>query len=225
MPLAKQWRKSNKRLVLLGLCVAALAVVIAHDTGVTGAFFNDSHNGKITGTVGSIRITPSGGEGPGGTNFAFSNLLPGEPQTAHLVYENTGTGNEDVWIVFNNETALSALNNLGTYGEVHLAANGSEVFGSANLNDNETTCGPFSSSGCWPLQKQYKVASNVAHGGSGSIAFTFGYSGKLKAQAPEGTTAAFNPYPIPGQFKTNAADGSGNGLPYQIVATQVGQTP
>lgn len=225
MPLGKQRRSSNLRLAILAACVVGLIASVMLATGVTGAFFSDSHSGRITGSLGSIRITPSGGAGPEGTNFAFSNLLPGEPQTARLVYENTGTSNEDVWVVFNNETALSALNNLGTYGEVHLGANGSEVFGSANLNDNETTCGPFSPSGCWPLQKQYKVASNVSHGGSGYITFTFGYAGKLKTQPPEGTTAVFNQYPVPGQFKTNAADGSGNGLPYQIVATQVGQTP
>jgi hypothetical protein len=210
---------------LLGLMLVAAAALVVSVAGITGAFFSDSHSGKISGTVGSIRITPSGGSGPDGTNFAFSNLMPGEPQTARLVYENTGTSNEDVWIVFNNETALSALNNLGTYGEVHLSANGSEVFGSANLNDNETTCGPFSASGCWPLQKQYKMASNVPHGGSGAILFSFGYAGKLKTQPPEGTTAVFNQYPVPGQFHVKVADGSGDGLPYQIVATQVGQTP
>lgn len=206
-----------------GLVLSLLA--IAWVFNITGAYFSDSHSGKISGTLGSIRIKPSGGAGPEGMNFTFANLMPGEPQTAHLEYQNTGTGNEDVWIVFNNETALSALNNLGTYGEVHLVGNGTEVFGSANLNDNETTCGPFSPSGCWPLKKQYRVASNVAPGATGSVSFTFGYAGKLKTQPPEGVTAAFNQYPVPGQFKVNPTDGSGDGLPYQIVATQVGQTP
>lgn len=224
MPLTKR-RRIDVRLGILGLCVAALTACVIIASGITGAFFSDSHSGKISGTIGSIRVTPSGGTGPEGLNFSFDNLLPGETQTAHMEYKNTGTGNEDVWIVFNNETALSALNNLGTYGVVHLVSNGSEVFGSANLNDNETSCGPFSSSGCWPLKKQYRLASNVAPGGTGSASFTFGYTGKLKTQPPEGVTAVFNQYPVPGQFKVNSADGSGDGLPYQIVATQVGQTP
>jgi hypothetical protein len=76
------------------------------------------------------------------------------------------------------------------------------------------------------LKSQYLAVSHVAPGQSGSVSFTFQYAGKLKTQAPVGSPAApWNTYPIAGQVTTNAADGSGSGLPYQLVATQVGVTP
>lgn len=195
--------------------------------GSTGAYFSDTHPGTITGTIGSIRITPSGGTGNTGTAMNFTNLLPGVPQTVTIGYKNTGANNEDVYIIFNNATALSALNNLGTYGAVTLSANGTTLFQSANLDDNSTSCGAFKSTlpSCWPLLSQYKVASNVPPGATGSISFSFSYASKLKGQASAGTITSWNVYPVPGQFVTNSSDGTGSGLPYQIAATQVGITP
>jgi hypothetical protein len=193
--------------------------------GTTGAYFSDTHDGTITGTIGSVRVTPSGGSGADSTDFLFSNLLPGTPQTVTVKYTNSGTSPEDVYIVFNNATALSALNNLGTYGEAHLAANGVQLFDSANLNDRVATCGTLDPSGCWPLAAQYRVATNLPVGATGNVSLTFNYAGKLVNQPPVGTTANWNAYPVAGQAKTNAADGSGSGLPYQIVATQPGVTP
>lgn len=199
--------------------------------GTTGAYFSDTHSGSITGTIGSIKVTPYGGAGSGGMDLSFTNMLPGVLQTATVNYQNTGTNAEDVWIVFNNATALSALNNMGTYGEVHLSSNGTALFDSANLNDRSGTCGAFSPSGCWPLAKQYKVASNVAPGATGSISFAFMLAGKTVTPP-----LAFNAYPVSAQGYlvthdsndqnyVNPADGSGSGLPYQIVATQHGVTP
>lgn len=193
--------------------------------GTTGAYFSDTHSGTISGTLGSIRVTPSGGTGTDSTDFSFTNMLPGAPQTVTASYTNSGTSPEDVYIVFNNATALSALNNLGTYGEVHLSANGVHLFDSANLNDRVATCGTLEPSGCWPLASQYRVASNLGVGASGTVSFTFNYAGKLSTQPPVGTTASWNVYPVSGQATTKAADGTGNGLPYEIVATQPGVTP
>lgn len=209
--------------VALAASVSLLGGVAWIAAGTTGAYFSDTHSGTISGTIGSIRTAVSGGTGTDGTNFSFDNMLPGEPQTATVSYQNTGTNPEDVYIVFDNPTALSALNNLGTFGEAHLVANGSHLFDSANLNDRASTCGAFVPSGCWPLASQYKVASNVAPGQGGYVSLTFDYTGKLTTQAPEGTTAVFNSYPVPGQQNADGAPGSG--LPYQIVATQVGITP
>ena len=48
---------------------------------------------------------------------------------------------------------------------------------------------------------------------------------KLSTQAPVGSTAYWNTYPVAGQTTTNVADGTGNRLPYEIVATQQGVTP
>jgi hypothetical protein len=203
-------------------------------TGFTGAYFTDTHSGNITGTLGSIRVTPSGGSGTENMDLQFTNLLPGEPQTVSVNYQNTGTSTEDVWIKFQNPTALSALNNLGTYGEVHVVANGTSLFDSANLNDRLATCGAFSTSGCWPLPAKLKVASGVGPTASGTINFTFGYASKMKTQPPAGTqwntfpasSCAYAPGSCPdGQTTINVADGTGSGLPYQIVATQVNQTP
>lgn len=212
--------------------LGAMAGLAITATGMTGAYFSDAHNGDITGNIGSIKVTPSGGGGTDGTDFTFSNMLPGVPQTATVHFQNSGANAEDVWLVFDNATALSALNNLGTYGEVHVS-NGSALFDSANLNDRSPTCGAFSPSGCWPLPAKIKVASNLASGASGHVSFTFNYAGKLSNPAAEG--APFNVYPVPagawsptnpdGQYTVNAADGTGAGLPYEIVATQVGQTP
>lgn len=110
-----------------------------------------------------------------------------------------------------------------------------DVFDSANLNDHANSCGPFTQGqtsqgpGCWPLLKEYKVASNVPTGRSGSVSFTFNYASKLKTQSPAGTPpTAWNIYPYGNgndQYTVNAADGNGAGLPYEIVATQVGQSP
>lgn len=210
--------------------VIALAIVA---TGFTGAYFSDTHSGAISGTIGSIKITPSGGSGADNTDFTFANLLPGVPQSAVVHYQNTGTNPEDVWLVFPNATALSALNNLGTYGEVHVSVGSHTLFESTNLNDRVATCGPLKPSGCWPLPAQIKVASNLGPTASGSVTFTFNYAGKLSDPAAEGQP--FNVYPVPageyspsnpdGQTTVNASDGTGTGLPYEIVATQVGQTP
>ncbi len=200
-------------------------------TGTTGAYFSDTHTGSISGSIGSIKVTPSGGSGPEGMNLAFNDMLPGVAQTVTVKYQNTGANPEDVWIVFNNATALSALNNLGSYGEVHLSANGTALFDSANLNDRSGTCGAFSPSGCWPLAKQYKVASNLAPWAAGTASFTFSYAGKMVTPP-----VAFNSYPVSvngyttshntnDQNIVNAADGTGSGLPYSIVATQHDVTP
>jgi len=123
------------------------------------------------------------------------------------------------------------LNNLGTYGEASLSANGTALFHSTNLNDRSGTCGAFSPAGCWPLAKQYKVASNLAPGASGNASFTFAFASKTVTPP-----AAFNVYPASAhsylvtgntddQNYISAADGSGSGLPYSIVATQVNQIP
>ncbi|MEC5168897.1 hypothetical protein RCH11_001356 [Glaciihabitans sp. GrIS 2.15] len=214
--------------ISLAASVALLGGTAWLASGATGAYFSDTHAGAISGTVGNIHVATYGGSGANGTNLAFSNLLPGAAQTVSLNYTNTGSDLQDVFIVFNNATALSALNNLGTYGEVHLSANGTAIFDSANLNDHlaPAHCLSFEPSGCWPLKTQYLLASNVAPGVTGSFSFSFNYPGKLKGQAPVGAPAPmWNSYPLSDQFTTVAGDGSGSGLPYQIVATQHGITP
>ncbi|HET7060135.1 MAG TPA: hypothetical protein VFH99_02360 [Candidatus Saccharimonadales bacterium] len=209
------------RLSVLGIAAALMLVCIIVAVSVTGAYFSETKQGEINGSIGSIHIHTSGGNGANGLKFNFSHLLPGEPQTATVEYQNTGANPQDVWVVFNNAEALHALNNLGTYGEVTLSNSGGTVFHSANLNDNKPpasgTCGPFSESGCWPLQKQYLVSSNVQPGAGSYFKFTFAYASKFSDSSQEGD--AWNLYP------PESATPEGNGLPYQVVATQVGQEP
>lgn len=210
-------KPNAKRLsAVAGLFVAALGFAVA-SSSLTGAYFSDTKQGNVTGTVGSIKITGSGGTGTDGLNVQFDHLLPGEVQTKTVNFANTGTNPEDVWVVFNNPDALHALNNLGTYGEVHLSASGTPVFDSANLNDNSgNSCGAPSPQGCWPLPQKVKLASNLAPGAGGSFSFGFGYASKLQAQSPTGG-GAWNQYPL--------GASTANGLPYQLVAVQAGQTP
>ena len=224
-------KSRNARLSVVGILVSA-AVGLAAFTNTTGAFFSDSKSGTITGTIGSIRITGSGGSGANGLDLAYTNMLPGEPQTATAQFTNSGSNAEDVWIVFPNATALSALNNLGNYGDIQVNANSTDMFDSQNLNDNTISCPPGSSdpghlphpqNPCKALPSKIKLFSSVSPGGSGSVSVIFNYVSYLSTQSPLFTV--FNTYPVPGQVTTNPSDGSGAGLPYQLVATQIGQTP
>jgi hypothetical protein len=232
--------RSRKFLTTGALGVAAFALIAA-GAGSTGAYFSEAQGGSITGAVGAVHL------GTSNTSFAWTNMMPGEPKTASVDFQNTGTGNQDFYLVFNNVPALHALNNLGSYGEVHITdGNGTHLFDSANLQDGRhlasgvpdgtNTCGGFSTTGCWPLPISLKLASNVTPLAWNSFTFSFNYAGKLgsatlthPASSGGGT---FNQYPLSGADvftgPAGAADAGGSpsaGLPYQIVAVQVGQTP
>ena len=238
----------SRRLLTVGALGVAAAALIATGSGVTGAYFTDSASGSIHGTLGTVKVTTSE------TNFNWTNMMPGEPKSATVDFHNAGTGNQDFYLVFKNVPALHALNNLGTYGEVHIAiGDGTHLFDSANLQDGRhqvvakdgtlvssttNTCNNVfaqtdpANNGCWPLPTSLKLASNVATGGGGSFTFSFNYAGKLGTASHSSGGGTFNTFPLAGSdiFAGTAgtADGAGpadSGLPYQIVATQVGQTP
>ncbi len=197
----------------------ALAVVAS---GTTGAYFSDTQSGIITGTTGSIHVSTEG------STLVFTNLMPGEPQTVTLKYKNTGPVAQDVYLTFPNVPALHAFNNLGHFGEVHIADGGTPLFDSTNLSDDRPdatgTCGPFTSTGCWPLPTKLKVASNLGPTASGSVTFTFNYASGMGNGKNGGIGGVFNHYPSPKAIPTDATE-SGDGLPVNIVAVQVGQTP
>lgn len=216
----------HRKVIALTASVVVAGGLVAAASGATGAFFSDTKSGTIGGGLGNISVHTWGGSGTDGLNMAFDDLLPGVPQTVHINYQNKGTAAEDVYLTFPNVPALHALNNLGTYGEVTITDSSTgQVFHSANLNDNRPdasgSCGPFSPTGCWPVPTQLLVRSNLAKGASGTVDFTFSYPGKLKS----GQNGAFNPYPSNGAQGADAAGTPGNGLPFNVVATQVGQTP
>ena len=228
--------KSRKLLTVGALGVAA-AALIATGSGVTGAYFSEARGGGITGTIGAVHLDASN------TNFNWTNMMPGEPKSATVDFQNAGTGNQDFYLVFNNVPALHALNNLGSYGEVHIATgDGTHLFDSANLQDGRhqaatvpegvNTCGTFSPAGCWPVPVSLKLASNVAPTAWNSFTFSFNYASKLGTASHSSGGGTFNTFPLAGTDiivgPAGVADGAGpasSGLPYQIVAVQVGQTP
>lgn len=237
------------KIAALGVTASGTAALLLTATGATGAYFSDTHSGAFTGKTGAITLSTSN------MNLYFSDMLPGVSQSQKVDYANTSVNAEDVYLVFPNSSALGALNNLGTYGDVTVASGSAgTVFSSSNLNDNLTSCLSFSPAGCNPLPAVIKLQSSLPSGGTGSMTFSFNYASKLT----DGTNgmfenASFNPYPVVGEVWTDVATslatdcpsaygvnpatvsghgvlvgsvggGQCTGLPYQIVATQVGAT-
>lgn len=220
-------------LVLAMTCVIALGVL---GSGMTGAYFSDTNNGALAGTVGSIQVTTSGGSGADALNFAWENMLPGEVYEQTANFQNTGRNTQDIWLVFPNKTALSTLNSLGTYGAVKITSSDGAYFYSNNLNDH-----PADQAALDAVPQMVKLASNVTPTASGWMKFEFQYASKMRTQEP---AWVFNMYPVVtpgtpasagwpndgnqagyGQNFVDPADGSGTGLPFQIVATQPGIAP
>jgi hypothetical protein len=218
--------------LLLAICgLSAFIFANASPVKSSGAYFSESHQGTITGTLAGVHCTPTGGGGAEHLDIAFPNPMePGVAQTVSSTCTNDGNIKEDIYVVFDNPTALSALNNLGTFGEVHLQANGTEIFASQNLNDHPS-CPPGSTSvahpiPCAALGSVYLIASNVAVGNAATMGFSFNYAAKLggSGSPATGLPSVWNTYPDPagGQNTTNPTDGTGNGLPYKFVAIQAG---
>lgn len=216
------FRRINKRVALAVLAILAAIGLAFVASGNTGAYFEDAKPGGVTGTVGQVKIGTTGGAAIDDPTFAWSNMLPGEDKSLTVKYKNTGTVPEDVYLTFPNATALSALNNLGTYGEVHVSVNGTEVYANANLNDkpNNGTSG---------LPAQLKLQEGLAVGHTGTFTFTFQYADKLGGVQGAATHSTgggvFNAYPVPGQVTVRSGDGSGSGLPFAVVGVQEGHLP
>jgi hypothetical protein len=162
------------------------AALVGAAASATGAYFTDSKAGTITGTMGTIKITGYDGGGPDHLDINFTKLLPGESQSSSVRYQNTGDSNQDVWVVFKQSDlgthdGQTGLNSYGSYAEVHIAANGSSLFDSQNLNDGYA-CGTPSAGfpTICPLPAQIKLADNLAPGVVGDMTFTFGAGAKFK---------------------------------------------
>lgn len=243
MKFGRKWRLA----AFIGALTGSAALITAA-TGATGAYFNDTQSGTVTGNIGSIKVITSGGAGTDSLDFNFTNMLPGDYQTATVHYTNSGKNTEDVYLVFNNAEALHSVNNLGHYGEALIKSNGTTVFASTNLADGETAsltpidpnsdhCSsapganvPLSSTGCWPIPSIIKLASNVAPGHGGTMTFSFALGPKWSGTQYE--LAQFFCYPLvqasgstdpTNQVCTTSSPSYG--LPYEIVATQPGVAP
>lgn len=190
--------------------VAVTGGLLASAVVGTGAYFSDTKaDNHITGTMGSIQVTGLDGTGTNKLDAAFADMLPGETKSAKFRYSNTGKNAQDVWVVFKGTDlgtgdAKTGINSLGTYGEVHVASNGTELFASANLNDNATTCPVgVGSPACNPLPSKIKLAEALAPGHTGDFTFSFKPSEKFK----------------------NVQLAQVLKLDYDLVATQVGIAP
>jgi hypothetical protein len=234
------------KLIALGGSIAAIATMTIGASGVTGAYFSASKSGTVTGTLGTVSIATSGGNSgygsDGGIDFQWTNMLPGVANSATVNYANTGSAPVDVYLTFPNDVALSAINDLGTYGEVHISTpTRGEIFASTNLRDtnngnNGTTAGdshgclPYNNSpasppsqpfpGCNPLPNVVLIATGVAPGNGGSFTFSFNYASKLSG----GQGGTFNVYPATDSSVVTHSDNSstGSGLPFRVVAEQGG---
>jgi hypothetical protein len=197
--------KTARVAAFVGALGASAALIGAAVSG-TGAYFQGTTDqAHITGTMGSIKI-----EGVGGLDVVFQNMLPGEAQSKTVEYRSTGANDEDVWLVFNNPSQVGdgsgnvGINSLGTYGEIHIASNGVEKFGSANLNDRASTCPPgVGNPACNPLPTKIKLADNVTPDQHGVFSFSFKPSSKFSGN--QGLPVL--------------------GLDYKLVATQHGIDP
>lgn len=243
------------KIIGLALALVLIAGLVAVASGATGAYFSDTNKGAITGDSGTILVKTTGGTGADGLDFFWDNMLPGVQYSATVTYQNTGNSVQDVWLVFPNKTALSALNSLGNYGAARVTSTDGASFESNCLLDHPVDQGEVSlNSGhtIKMLPQMIRLARNVGPTGNGSMTFTFAYASMLGDADPAGRWPAssglegglFNVYPAPytggavGGYPSNdgaiagsdnyyigAADGEGSGLPFQIVATQPGVEP
>lgn len=191
--------------------LGATAALVGAAASGTGAYFSDAKSGNIAGTMGSIKITAYDGGGANATDISFTNMLPGEAQDKTVRYQNTGKNTQDVWLVFNqsdlgdfdHSTDNHKINDFGRFAEIHVKGNGTEVFGSKNLNDDANSCPPAGTD-CNPLPSQIKVADGLTPGQVGDFTFSF----------------------TPGaRFGNGVQDLTILNLPYQLVATQHGIAP
>ena len=126
--LKTKFRRFAALLAVIALATSAIGLTVAG----TGAYFTDSKPGQVAANFGSVSVAVSG------ANINFANLLPGEVQSQTVTYQNTGTGNEDMWLAFDNTNfAWSMVNDLGQYGK--FVINGKTYDNLSNKLGNTTT--------------------------------------------------------------------------------------
>lgn len=203
--------------------LGASAALVAAAAAGTGAYFTDSHDVTATAAVGSVALDNTT------TTLNFKDLLPGNYQTQPINYRATGTGPQDVWLVFDSSDWRNQIftgasgefggGGLGRYGHFAVASNAGN-FTSYNLSrptpsDSTAICVVDANGhGGWadqatagtkycPVPNAIKIDSNLTKAnGVRTAQVTFGFTGRLTDQkAPEMT------------------------IPFKIVATQAGVSP
>lgn len=119
-------KRKFARIGALATTAVATAALIGSVVATTGAYFTDSKPGAITGNLGTVTVAISG------QDINFANMLPGAAQTQTVTVQNTGTGNEDLYMAFTNEgNVWSAVNTYGRYARFVIAGKTYD-----NLNNN-----------------------------------------------------------------------------------------
>jgi hypothetical protein len=207
------------------VALGASAGLVAAAANGTGAYFTDSHSGTINASTGSVKVNTTD------LTLNFSGLLPDQFQTDPIQFQSTGSGPEDIWMVF-DPTTSAILNGpggtdapLGRFGHFALTSPAGN-FSSFNLS-SEGAAPPHTGNSCsvdqnghggstteaadkttlvdfCPVPQEILLASNVAPGNGGEADVTFGYTRLLTGpqNAPLGQVA-----------------------PYSIIATQPGILP
>lgn len=110
-------KRKFARITALVTTLVVTVALIGSVVAMTGAYFTDTHGGgAVNATEGNVavKINDSAGNAP---VINFAHLMPGVPQTTSVNVQNTGSGNEDIYIVFDNGNGgWSAVNALGAYG-------------------------------------------------------------------------------------------------------------
>lgn len=155
-------KRKLARIAALASTALVGAALIGSVVATTGAFYTDSHgNGSVNTTNGTVSVLINGLPGDAPT-INFDGLLPGTPMTTNVAVGNTGTGPEDVYIVFNNDNgAWSGVNTLGNYGTFTIAGN---VYD--NLNNSTVNLPGASSTGVPGVEDMTNLMSGScsAHG-------------------------------------------------------------
>lgn len=197
--------------------VGAAAVLVAATVASTGAYFSDTKSGSLNGTFGEVSVKTSGGSGNDSLDFTFTKMLPAEWKTAKITVTNTGTGPEDIWMVFDNANkSWSWLNSLGTYGEMTI--NGKNY---NNLNNKypQGTPGNATYPAIAFVPAQNKIGT-LQPGTSYTFEVKFRWTYKLKdAKLNKTGTPAF------GNGNPDIESSAPGPLTYAIVATQPGISP
>ena len=105
------------RYAAVATTVVATAALIGGVVATTGAYFTDVHGGGVVNaTEGNVALKVNGSSGAAPT-ISWAGLLPGVTMTTTVSVQNTGTDNEDIYLVFDNSNGgWSAVNAMGAYG-------------------------------------------------------------------------------------------------------------